>query len=379
MTAIGLGLATPFVAMMSGGLSRYISGSSAARQAVRDMFAAVQGGTRQTMLVLGDSTNAGRGAGTGSNGEVGARVLSPASVAAALWNARGIQSRADGWIGPQGISPNTAAHYAAYNPDVVFGANWAVDASSSLGQAMFSDASPNTDAIEFTPKRSADHFDILYPRGSGFAVTNFADSGGTLTGGSINMAGANAMLLGATSRVAASTTKITAARVSGGKIYVNGILPWNSTLAELSIVNAAAASWTVANYLSTANFYNAYYGIAAVAADMFYVELGLNEKNGGTTLATYLANLGNLIDYLVGLGGANSVILGISAPAQGGYNFDADWRAGIAAMAVTKDCVLVDHYSMFVAYDAAFYYDTVHLNAAGYARKGELLAALQYA
>lgn len=357
-----------------------IIGSDAAFRRIRREFAAVRSGERRsTLLISGDSTNAGRGSGTGdANLENGARAKRPAAVMANILNSMGIPARADATTGRQGIAPATMAHYTEYNPDVTFGATWSSAAPEAIGGAMFSEASPNTGAMGFTPKRAADRFDILYPRGGGFGAITVSDSGGTLTGGSIDQAGASAMLLASTSRVTASTTPVNIARASGGTVYINAIIPWNSTLPEFCIVDGSSIGWRASDYLTTSQYWSPRNSLAPIAANLHYIELGLNDMALGDSLATYLTNLEAWVDLCQAQSGAQSAILGVSAPGDSPYALTVDWLRGIADLARDKDIVLVDHYSRFVsrAADTSLYSDAVHLKAAGSAMKGALLASL---
>jgi hypothetical protein len=357
-----------------------IIGSDAAFRKIRREFAAVRSGERRsTLLITGDSTNAGKGSGAGdANLENGARAKRPVAVMANILNSMGIPARADATTGRQGIAPSTVAHYTEYNPDVTFGATWAFAAPEGIGGGMMSEASPNTGAMAFTPKRDADRFDILYPRGGSFGAITVSDSGGTLTGGSISMTGANAMLLSSTSRVTASTTPVNIARASGGTVYVNAIIPWNSTLPEFCIVDGSAIGWRASNYTDTSQYWSPRNSLSPIAANLHYIELGLNDISLGDTLSTYLTNLETWVDLCQAQSGANSAILGISAPGDGSYALPIDWRSGIADLARDKDIVLVDHFSRFVsrAADTSLYSDNVHLTAPGSAMKGALLASL---
>ena len=357
-----------------------IIGSDAAFRRIRREFAAVRSGERRsTLLISGDSTNAGRGSGSGdANLENGARAKRPVAVMANILNSMGIPARADATTGHQGIAPTTMAHYTEYNPDVTFGATWASAAGEAIGGAMFSEASPNTGAMVFTPKRAADRFDILYPRGGAFGAITVSDAGGTLTGGSISQTGANAMLLSSTSRAAASTTPVNIARASGGTVYVNGIIPWNSTLPEFCIVDVSCVGRRASTYTDTSQYWSPRNSLAPIGANLHYIELGLNEISLGDSLSAYLTNLETWVDLCQAQSGTQSAILGISAPGDGSYALPVEWRRGIANLARDKDIVLIDHYSRFVsrASDTSLYSDNVHLTAPGSAMKGALLASL---
>lgn len=330
--------------------------------------------SRQKLLVLGDSTQTGRGGGTGVTGEIGARRKSPSAFVAALLNAHGIPARADAFFGHANILTGTAADYATYNTNVAFGAGW----SSALSNPVYLAGgwwgnSTNTNALTFTPERAADRFDIYYiaAGGSGNGTFTVTDSGGTLATINTNT-GAYAVYKQTVTRASASVLPISIQRNgTGAAIYIGAVDPWNSTLPELCILNAAQSGIKAAFVIDASDPTTSKAFIDLIASDLHYVEFGLNDKAGGDSIATAAANLTTLATNCQALG---ALAVGISAPATSGnaYDLTSDWRASIAAVASAKSAGLIDHYARMVSREASpgDYIDAVHLLGSGSAIKG---------
>jgi hypothetical protein len=359
--------------------SRNVVASDAALRKLRAEIGSVLGGVRKSVwLVMGDSTQAGRGAGTGAAGEIGARPKCPSAFAAAWLNANGIPARADGWMGDAHVNPLTTAHYTEYNPNVTLGANWSSGFNNALGGAAFQLASPNTNTIATTPERAADRFDVFWGGAGSTGTFTVTDVGGTLA--TINTLGAYQFGKTTAVRAAASTAVVNIQRSTGGTVYVEGVMPWNSTLAEVCLYNVAVAGWKVSDYLVATDVMSPYQQLSIVAANMNYIELGLNEVAGAVSMATFIANLGSLVDRCIAISGANSVILATPNPADitGAYYLPLAWRQAIASLALTKDVIFIDHFSRIVSYEAdtSLYFDGAHPKAQIYSMKGRLVAGL---
>lgn len=339
--------------------------------------------SRQKLLVLGDSTQTGRGAGTGGTGEIAARRKSPSQFLTTLLNSRGIPARGDAFFGNAGILTGSAADYASYNTNVAFGAGWSNALANPvyLGGAWWGN-STNTNALTFTPERAADRFDIYYiaAGGSGNGTFTVTDSGGTLATINTNT-GTYACYKQTVTRAAASVLPISIQRNgTGAAIYIGAIDPWNSTLPELCVLNAAQSGIKASFVTDVSDPTTSKAMIDLIAAELHYVEFGLNEKAGGDSVAAASSNLTTLATNCQALG---ALAVGISAPATSGNSYDltSDWRAAIAAVASAKSAPLVDHYARMVSREAATgdYIDAVHLLGSGYAIKGaamfDLLAA----
>jgi lysophospholipase L1-like esterase len=356
-----------------------IIASDAALRKIRRERAAVQSGERRSrVLVMGDSTNAGRGAGSGdANLENGARAKSPTAYAVRRLQSLGFPARGDAWIGDANVSPATMAHYTEYNPDVVIGANWSSSAfPAALGGGLFQIDSPNTNSLVFTPQKAADRFTLMVIKSGSSGTFTVTDTSGTLA--TVDTSGSSTFVKQAVTRAVADQAAISMQRSSGGAIFIQGCEAWNSSLAEYCLVNAGAVGATSTDLAKTANLYEPLFALQFLVYDLVYVEVGPNDINTGIAFATFQANLAAIAASVLAVSGPGSLIIGISAPGTAGGVFDLPvaWRNSLADLARTNDAVLVDHYSRFVSREAdtGLYTDGIHLKAPGYAMKGDLLA-----
>jgi hypothetical protein len=341
------------------------------------MASVISASGRKKVLVLGDSTEMARGAGSGGTAFTNARVHSPSNVWAARMNSLGIPARADAWFGNANANSGSAADYTSYNPNVSFGAGWSGLLNNSYLGGAFWQNSTTTNGLVFTPERAADRFDIYFIKATGSGNGQFTVTDGATTLATIDEnVGTFAIYKQTVTRASATTDPISIQRNGvGGNIHCLGIDPWNSTLPELCILNAAKSGAGVVDVINTGNVLYASFAITLIAADYHIIEYGLNEKQGGVALATFLANLQTLYTSTIAIGGTAG---SVSAPATNGdaYDLTSDWRSGINALALTNGIPCIDHYSRFVSREAdtSVYFDTVHQNALGYAIKGLNLA-----
>lgn len=345
-------------------------------RSMRSVVGAVLSGTaRKRVLFLADSTTAAQIGGGG--GSAGARAKSPPSIAAKLLQGAGIDARADAVFGNAAIGDGTTATYSAYNPDVTFGAGWAPNLTSPVAIAGgFWSNSTTTSAMVFTPQKAADRFDLYYIKagGSGNGTLTVTDASGTLATIDTNV-GTYGLYKTTITRAVADRAPISIQRNgTGAAIYVGAIDPWNSTLPELCMLNAARSSGQAVDILSNGAPYQAKLFVDLIAADLHYIEYGLNDKNTGVALSTFQTSLHAGVTNCKLLGG---VMLGVPTPATlgDGFNLTSDWRDAIAAEATASGVALIDHYSRFVSREAAAadYSDQVHLTFTGYAIKGRAI------
>lgn len=361
------------------GLPPHVIADAARMAAIRALRASVLGGTRKKFVILGDSTSAGYGAGTGGgDNKTGARVLAPGAEMARDLAAAGVPSRSDGWFGSANFTTVTTAGYTLYNPDVVFGgAGWAPANATSLGAYEWQN-STTTEALTFTPQKAADRFDIYYQGSTGFATFTVTDGSGTLA--TINAASptTNNVRRASVTRASASADPISIQRNgTGANLRILGIDPWNSTLAEMCVLNLGAVGWTTNNYTVTTNVFEPANALPVLVADFTHIELGLNDYVTSVAKSTYLSRLQTIITAQLLTGG---VVLGVPNPSlTSNYLLPSDWLDDIKALAVTNGIPALDNYSLIGTADGSLYSEGPHLSASGYAMKGSLLAAFALA
>lgn len=346
---------------------------------LRSLLGKVLGGEGRVKLGMpGDSVIMGRGNGSGTNGEVGARLKSPPSVLARLLQSMGIPSRSDFVAGKVNTGLAGTAGYTQYDPNLVFaGSTWVSAGGIGLPGGYWS-APSGMDAMTFTPEKAADRLDVYYLGSNNtYGTFTVTDVSGTLA--TVN-AGAQANLnvyKASVTRAAASTAAFNIQRSAGGAIGIFALDPWNSTLPEVSVLNLGRDGARTADFIDQSFTTSTKYVLAALQLDYMIAELGLNDKNTGVSLATYLANLQTLLINHVAVSGAGSFALATSMLATAGSGYDmASWLADIRALAATLDVPLIDHAANGISRETlpGDYYDTVHLLARGSAMKGRLLS-----
>src|SRR3954454_16160484 len=118
--------------------------------------------------IVGDSTTAGQGAGTGASYTNSAKTLSVSSRLAAQLTAMGLRASADSVFGNQNVDSTTRANanYVAYNPAVVIAADWSIENLAVPGGNIFKNES-GTGALSFTPAEAFDTIDLWFLNATG--------------------------------------------------------------------------------------------------------------------------------------------------------------------------------------------------------------------
>lgn len=354
----------------------FIYGPSAAVASIREETEAVTSGARRSVILFaGDSTTVGQGSGpSGTQGLNEAHNYSPTARLAELLNTADVPARADAYFGHQ----QSGVAYSAYNPDVVPGADWVFNTIGGTLGGIVHRCPSGTTPETFTPQRAADRFDIYYTTFNGGGTFTVTDASGTLITIDTNSGGNQGFLKATVSRGLASTDTISIQRNdTGGAINIVGVSPWNSTLAEICILNAAQIGTTAQTWAAGSLPYSYVNAIKYLDADLVYAELGLNDKNSGRTIEQYIADLEVVLDGALTV---SKTIVAISAPATSGsgYDFTSDWRSAVRASATERSILCMDHHGSFGSreVDTSLYYDAVHLAAAGSLKKAQLMANL---
>lgn len=360
------------------GPSKTIVASTAQMRLLRSMVGkALNGEGRVKLGLVGDSTTMGRGNGTSTNGEAGARIKSPPSVLARLLLSMGIPARSDFVAGKVNTGLAGTAGYTSYDPNLVFtGSTWTSAGGIGLPGGYWSTPS-GTDAMTFTPEKASDRLDVYYlGSNSTYGTFTVTDASGTLA--TVNAGGQASLNVykSSVTRAAASVLPYSIQRSAGGSIGIFALDPWNSTLPEVCVLNIGRDGAKTADFIDQSFATSARYVLAALQLDYMIAELGLNDKNTSVVLATYLANLLTLRANHAAVSGTGTFALATSMPATAASGYDmSTWLADIRALAQSNDFPLIDHAANGISREVntADYYDTVHLLARGSAMKGRLL------
>lgn len=318
-------------------------------------------------LVDGDSTEAGLGTNTGTNGWVGARKMTHAAQLARLlgWQDSGVLGCGCG----TDVSPDQ------YDERVSLGSGVSVNFNVSyLGASLIVFASGATGAYTITPRGSKgfDRVRVLYGKQTAGAATNMSVLvGGTSIGtfSSLGTAGVYSVEFPCTYAGPSSPIAISGnAAATDGSCFILGVIWYDSADPGVIVLNGGASGAKCADKLSTGNnwtFKNAY---PVLAPDLVLENMWINDTYYATAPATYQSQLGQLRTLLTA--SADVVWLGYQPINQ--PNMDNGQGAAIfaAMQAVAGTDPVLDLRNVFGQTFAAanalgIYYDTLHITSKG--------------
>lgn len=341
---------------------------------LRKAIAKVLAGQRARLLVYGNSTEVGAGA--GANAGViyleGARPKNWPSQLATLLTAQGIPAYNEAIMGEQAIS-TSGSTYPVYDTRLAV-SGFTHSAVGAVGRSWKSTASGSTWA--FTPTMTFDRFDVYTLTDTGYGAINADVDGGAATAISNNAA---LSVKKTTVSCTRGTHTINLVTTSTSDTYIVGVVPWDSTVGGLDIIQAGWVGGKIDNFAGTSVWYpaNAAF-LTSIGADVAWVELTINDANQSTSGATYAAYLATLAGALATSGAEVLLSNGIpSSTAESVGTLDAI-NSALASYAGSNGLVYFDQRARLVNYATAnangWMADTVHGNAKLYADKARWVA-----
>ncbi|WP_238231009.1 SGNH/GDSL hydrolase family protein [Methylobacterium thuringiense] len=352
--------ATPaYIKIPSGSLNRY-----------RTARTATKAGTADTLFTaIGDSTTRGFVASvTDGTAYPSAWSHKLPSYVAALDN--GLNITAEAIFGHGGLTTTAAGtnQIGAYEGRIT-GAYRTGLATVGGNHFLFNSG----DTLNFTPNVPWDRAVITYVRNSGIGTLTYAVDGGSTTALVGN--GTPAAVLTATVSAASVGTHTLNLGCTASGFYVTGLDFYQSTRKQLRVRNGGLSSSTTtsASWTGNSNVYDGRPTLRTLANHLVTIGLGINDMTAGTAVATFKANLTNLVNDVQGAGGdvilmtANPVqISSISQATQDTYN------QAIRDLATQLNLALFDTYAYFgsndrgQAGDRGYFSDDKHPSKAGY-------------
>lgn len=331
----------------------------------------LNGTGRATILVVGDSTSMGYGAGSGGTADTNARIASvPAQIAAGL-AARGIPTSIDSWTGTANEFGNTL-----YDPRVTFGAGWASLAGNYLGSPIAHSAGATTQHT-FAPANAFDKIEVYYidNKGSGAFDTSI-DAGASL--GSTTIGTGTAIIRKAVFTVPLGTHTVKITPSAGSDIWLYGIKCYNSAVPAIDILIGAFGGATSGNWSDASLPYTSINAIKFFAPDLTIVNLGINDENTSVPAATFQANIQPIYDAGKVSG---DVFLSMHTPTNGaGAGLQPSYEAAYNTLASSNNAPLIDLFQRYLSYAAVngrgWMFDTLHPNATPYAQIGDYEAQI---
>jgi lysophospholipase L1-like esterase len=329
----------------------------------------VAGTSNAKLLIVGDSTALGSGAGPPSY------PYSWPTVVASLLTSAGInaswQSRiADG---------NLTTSLPSLDPRVTMGSSYIVSTLPTLGGSLFWNNSIINVGWRFTPTVPFNTADVysLTNAGLGSMISNVNGGSGT----TIIETGSSAMVkttitgpLGTTGVLIAPNTGIS---------YFLGVVAYNSAVKEVSILNAGFAGGSVGNFIDASSVWSPLNVLGFIEPDLTIIDLTVNDANLGTAAATYQTNLeliiarAKLTGDVVIIGGAPTVTSFASMAVQLRIN---NMAAAVAAKNSLNFVSFIDLWKSRDAIIAAGYDsgDGVHISSTGYAAMAAQIGPLLF-
>lgn len=340
----------------------------------RNAMAKVRAGTgRGRLLLVGDSTTMGGGAGTsGQTNLVGAQANNRTMALAARLSALGVPTQTHSFMGDQ-YCGKTSVTYAQYDPRLSLGTNWQELSSSNyevLGGYMFRNTS-TSGVLGFTPTAPIDHFTVYYLQNAGLgSATVNVDGGASL--GTINEAGA-AQITSQTFSVTRGSHQIQIVGATA-TFYLLGIVAWDSTIPAIDIITCGMWGATSADFANTANFWNpgSANAMTFLGQDAAILQFTINDSNGGLSqLPAYQTNMTAVVGALKSTG---DLLIESGIPSNTSQATDGVTLAAFVAtcqnLAAVNGCNFLDIGARYGSYATAnalgWMFDSVHANAVGY-------------
>ena len=345
--------------------SGWFNVNSTSLQKWRKAMANVRSGaSRAKIVVVGDSTSAGSGAGTGGTlNQNGAFANGWVADFATLLN-KYVATVFQSFWGDQAVSVG----YGTYDTRVTLGANWSQN-TSGLGGNMFKYTTGAVNNLTFTPTAAFDTIVVWYMKisGDGTATIN-VDGGASL--GTINFSNSSSILTSSTFTVAAGTHTINIVPNNDATFFVVGVQTYVAGTKAVDVFQTAVNGATAATFVGGASPWQSPLALEALAPDLTVIDLTINDSNNGTSLATYISNMQTLITDAK-LSGDVLLVVGPPSNTTQATNGTLDqFIAALRGLAISNNVPLLDLKTRWTSYAAANpvfpYFDSKHPEVSGY-------------
>lgn len=338
-------------------------------------------GYRPQVLAIGDSKTMGAGAGSSDAGTGGTAFTAGAATKAKTkfladrLNALGIPTNRQSMGGHMGLT--NAGQLKAYDTRIGGLANWTFDnGNPTVGGFPLISASPNTDALSFSPEGTIDRVDVWYYRGPTAGQFTVSDGASVLS--TVDSAGALALLKTTVNvpRGSGKTININRTTANANQIFIAGIRAYDSQTPAIDLINAGWAGASTVNWITVGAPWSPLTAIGSHVPDLLIIALGPNDIRTAVSVATFTNNLRTLVNKGLQTG---SVILVFPAMGQQGATWgDAATQAAFEAAAYSisdeLDVPLINENGVFGGYalgnSQGKFGDLIHENAIG---NGELM------
>jgi lysophospholipase L1-like esterase len=349
--------------------------NSLTRMSYRKMMAKVLSGSRARLLIYGDSTTMGAGAGTnsgGTTGVVGARAGCWVTKLAAALTAAGIPTYNEAVMGDQNAT-FAGETYATYDPRTTI-VGWTTSSIDCPGGRGWT-SSTIGHKWSLTPGMTFDRFDVYYTTSVGNgSMTADVDGGATLA--TINTSAATGIAK-TTVSCTRGTHTLNLTVSTANNIFLIGVVPWDSTVGGLDIIQCGWWGGKASNLSVNTNAWSVANPaiLTSIAPDLGIIQLTINDATQSTAAATFAANLA-VIDTAMATAGAEVAYMS-GIPSSDVTSTNGQLAAIVAAVssrAAAQSRLYMDLGARCVDYatmsGAGWMYDTKHGNTKLYADEG---------
>lgn len=345
--------------------------------ALKTMLSRVAAGTgRGKIVVMGDSTDVGVGAGTGSSFTIGARPYRmPATLAASLSSA-GVAALDRGFAGDAGMSATSSGTLTTYDPRVTYSTSVTANGGENFPGGAYLNGDNGGGNLSFV--ETGDTFVITYIASNSGTIAVTIDGAAPTSGpASITPGAAGGFVRYVVRAASAGQHTLTLTNGAAAPALV-GVRAYTSTTSALDMIVLAAAGATTANQAAiepTSHWYNRD-ALAFEAPDLTIIGPYFNDPNNSVPLQTTINNLQAIVTTAKVSG---DVLLLSKYPAGG--NYGANQSAANSAIKTLASSNGVACMSLFEYFGSAFTPalaarmadGIVHAKAELYAEEGDVL------
>lgn len=348
------------------------------------MNAAMAANTPAVMGMVGNSLTAGYGA-TITNTLANAMANSAAKGLNDQLTTMGFNTSYDCFgIGDRNIMTSVTDLGSYYGGLISGGSGWSYFGFTNPWGANALGTNTGSANLVITPRIACDKVQVFYRKFSGFG-TLVIDRGGAAQ----NIAtAAGADGFGSTTLTFPLGTQNININCTGGFVLPLCFRLWNSSTSRLVLIdNMGVGAWRTSNWMDTSTPSSPFNALPNLGVTAIGVELGVNDKAGGVSAATYQSNMTSIANQIKTgsapvIGGVPDVFFKIPNPGGStgsGYDFDATWKTAVASAATASSLRtsldLNTPFSPQSSYTAQYSDTVIHLNSVGYLRAGQIEAA----
>ncbi len=323
----------------------------------------------ERIMPVGDSTT--YGSWSLANGDTGdsASAGYPAFLAQ-FFNAANINAQREAFVGDGSTSAGGETTLAK-DARVVAGA-WIQQSGKTAGGCFMTDTTVGSPLL-FTPNAAVDNFKIWYGKNTGLGVLayNLNGAGGSTVNTSATLGVGNVTISGT---LGPNTLNLDYSSGAAG-VFLIGVEAWNSTISSVRILNSGWPFAKSADLAGHASAFAAQDTVVAMAPDVILLDAGINDWANGVSLATYEANMQQMITAFK----VNSDVVLVTPAPTGIATVSLATQQGFVnvlyKLAAVNKIPLIDNFSRWKSYEIAnvapllFYQagSNAHPNAHGYA------------